>query len=238
MKMQKIFASLLVLGVVSGAAVFADDAAKTQCANNTTQAQRASDDWTFFQIGFWFDVPSYTKNSNVYGIKTGEPVSSGSGNVCGLEASWIAAATDNINGAQGSWVSCFNKKIDGVQASLGFCRNTEYVRGAQASFVCLAGDVHGLQTSAVNVSGNVIGCQPAAILNHSKNMNGVQLAVITNVSDKVTGFQSSLVNSATDVNGMQFGLINMSKGKSLQFGLLNYIDNAAVPLLPLVNFKF
>lgn len=245
--MKKLFVSLLVLGGLSGAAFAAEEAkpaavvekpAATVAGKPAAVDQRANEDWVPFQIAFWFDVPSYTKNSNVYGIKTGQPASSGTGKVCGLEASWVAAATDNISGIQGSWVSCFSKNTEGLQASLGFNRNNNYMRGAQGAMVCMAGDVHGLQASAVNVSDNVTGCQPAAIFNYSKDIKGCQLATIVNVSDKINGFQGGLINSATGVTGMQFGLINMSKSKGLQFGLLNFIDDAAVPMLPLVNFKF
>ncbi|MDD3118827.1 MAG: hypothetical protein PHQ27_06595, partial [Victivallales bacterium] len=142
MKIRQLLLSLLMFGTMSGVAAFA---AETQSQTRPATApresdleQRADDDWTFFQIGFWFDVPSYTKNSNVYGIKTGQPVSSGAGKVYGVEGSWIAAATDHINGIQGSWVSCFNRDANGLQASLVFCRNTDYLRGVQASFVCLS----------------------------------------------------------------------------------------------------
>jgi len=237
--MKKLLVSLLMSGCLYGVAAFADAAAAQPVQSSSPAAtQRASKDWTFFQIGFWFDVPSYTKNSNVYGIKTGQPISSGHGNVCGLEASWLAAGTDYIRGAQGSWVSCFNKEMDGVMASLAYTQNDVRMNGVQASGVNLSGDVIGLQASAVNVSGNVKGVQPAAGVNYSGNVSGVQLAVVTNISDNVTGFQSSLINSAANVRGMQFGLINMAKGKSFQMGLLNYIDGAAIPMLPLVNFKF
>ena len=42
---------------------------KTAPQTVNANQQAPLNQWTFFQLGFWFDQPSATANSNVYGIK-------------------------------------------------------------------------------------------------------------------------------------------------------------------------
>ncbi|MDD5699330.1 MAG: hypothetical protein PHH77_12010 [Victivallaceae bacterium] len=195
------------------------------------------DDWTFFQIGIWFDVPSSTSNSNVYGLKTGQPFSSGIGRVYGAEISWLAAATDDIIGVQGSWVSCFNEELKGIQAALGVCFSKKELQGLQASSVNICGNLWGIQAGAVNVGGNIIGLQAAAAVNCGEDINGAQFAFI-NVCNELTGLQASFVNSAQKSRGVQLGFINMSRSSGIQFGFLNFIKDGFVPWFPVLNIKF
>lgn len=120
--------------------------------------------WDFFQFGVWFDIPSITKHSNVYGIKIGAPFCSGDGTVKGIETAVFCGATDNIT--------------------------------------------------------------------------GLQACILTSVSKQLNGVQFSIVNCAETVEGLQLGVVNIAKNKSFQIGILNYIEDGAIPWLPIVNFKF
>ncbi|MDD5699331.1 MAG: hypothetical protein PHH77_12015 [Victivallaceae bacterium] len=129
------------------------------------KAPTVSDDkWDFVEIGFWFDVPSYTANSQVYGVKVGAPFCSGKGVVNGIETAVFCGATDNIN-------------------------------GLQACILC----------------------------SKSKHLNGIQF---------------SIVNYGEEVNGLQFGIVNVAKKKAFQLGIVNYIEGATFPWMPIINFRF
>ena len=195
-------------------------------------------DWTIFQIGFWLDFPSSTANSNVYGIKTGQPMSSGIGRVHGTEISWFTSATDNIKGLQVCWCTCFSEYLQGVQASLGFNLTKKELEGFQAGPVNISGNFYGFQAGAVNLGENISGFQAAPLLNCAGTIDGVQMGLV-NLAKTFNGFQASAVNLAEEnSNGFQLGFFNMSKGKGVQIGILNYTKGALIPWFPLFNLKF
>lgn len=202
--------------------------------------QSPLDQWSVFQLGFWFDQPSATANSNVYGIKTGWPISSGQGSVYGLEASWFAAATDHIQGVQACWVYTGNTDMQGVQASLACNVNQNRFRGLQAGVVNVAGDIQGFQPGAVNVANNVMGVQAAALTNVSTGeVVGAQLGLY-NYTKTLDGFQASAFNySKGKSDGFQLGFVNISNTSGgFQFGIANYIRDAWIPFFPFFNFSF
>lgn len=129
-----------------------------------TQTIDPPEKWDFLQFGVWFNTPSATKNSNVYGIKIGAPVCSGRGTVKGIETAVLCGATDNIT--------------------------------------------------------------------------GLQACILTSVSQQFAGLQFSIVNYAANVDGLQLGIVNIAKHKSFQIGILNYIEDATIPWVPIINFKF
>ena len=220
----------------------ADEMMNNNASMSNQSMQMNSDeneDWTFFQAGFWFDVPSYTTNSNVNGIKSGWPICSGHGKVYGLEVSWFASATDNIRGVQGSWIVNISQKMTGLQASW-ITNVSKEMRGIQACFIANVNTevFTGMQASCVNVSGDYIGFQPAAILNVSDNFKGLQMSPIYNGAKHLNGVQMSILNFADSSEGIQFGVFNSSKKEGMQFGLLNHIEDAMIPWMIGFNVKF
>lgn len=192
---------------------------------------------SYFQIGIFPGLPASQNQTWVYGIKSGWPMCSGKGAVSGLEASWLGSLTEHMYGIQASWVYCQNKTFAGLQATLGVNVNTESFYGLQAAPVfCYAGDYRGVQASAVNVSGNYTGWQPAAIMNISKNFKGWQVAVIMNVAKDAKGLQSGLLNVADRMEGGQIGLLNVAD-RGIQFGLLNFMEEGFLKVCPLINFS-
>lgn len=72
--------------------------------------------WEIFQLGVWYDYPEWTHDSTVKGIKLGFPISSGIGEVQGLEFALFAGTTENIRGVQMSMFGyCRAKELEGVQ---------------------------------------------------------------------------------------------------------------------------
>lgn len=195
---------------------------------------------SFLQIGILPGFPSNTYNSNVVGVKTGQPCSTGIGRVYGLEASWIISGTAHIRGIQACWIYCDNRQFDGIQSSFVVNRNLAGFNGIQATLgVNYAEGINrGLQAGALNISGDIYGFQPAATVNVSGNVTGMQAAVILNHSKDLTGFQTGLLNFADRSCGFQLGLINCAKEKGFQFGLINYIEDGVCPFLPFVNFSW
>jgi len=194
-------------------------------------------EWTFFQLGFWFDAPSYTRTSNVYFLKLGCPVSSGLGRVKGNELAIFWAGTDYVEGLQSSFIVCENRRIDGVQAALGFCRSRENVNGLQAcAGVNMSETTNGFQPGLVDIAGEVNGLQMAAII-ISKDINGAQFSIV-NSAQKVNGFQASAVNMADGGNGVQLGAVNITNKRGIQFGLINYIKDGWIPFMPIFNISF
>lgn len=217
------------------APLFAAEVAATPSADSLLPL----DDNTPFQFCIMPGLPTSQVNSNVFGVKAGAPVSYGIGRVYGLEGSVLMSGTAIINGIQTSIVFCKSEIVWGLQATLGVAINTKGFEGLQAAPIfCYAGDYRGAQASAFNISGNAHGFQAAAIGNISGDVQGFQASVIANITKKFSGFQAAIYNDVDESKGIQFGLISRSKKGGLQFGLLNFIDDAAIPCLPIVNFKF
>lgn len=226
--MKKILFSFAV--ILFAATVFAITEVQPQASKK--------EDWSFIQICFWFGLPTASIHSNVYGLKTGWPISSGTGNVNGAEISWTVAGTDNINGAQGAWVFTQNKNLQGIQAALVCNVNKEDLKGLQAGLVNVSGNLLGFQPGGVNVSKDMAGIQAAAITNVARGtVTGAQFSIV-NVTKTLNGFQASAFNSAEKTSGFQLGLINISKSGGTQFGVANYIKDGWIPFLPFFNIKW
>lgn len=84
----------------------------------------------------------------------------------------------------------------------------------------------------------VYGIETAIFSCHTKEVRGLQTAPLFCVSTRIKGIQASPVNVADDVDGMQFGLVNISRNATFQLGLVNYMKNGFLPFFPIVNFKF
>ncbi len=209
-------------------------------AQESAQQPDPAGDWTPFQVVFLPHFPSASWTSNVYGIKSGWPITDGIGCVNGLEASWLWSGTDVINGIQGSWVLCMNRTFNGLQAAFVTCVNREKGQGLQATLVySQAGEFNGIQGGLVCLSDRFRGLQAALALNvNTDDVTGFQAAGVNVVNGKFTGVQCGLYSQVEECSGVQLGLVNVSGGGGLQFGLLNYIEDAWIPIFPILNFSF
>lgn len=172
-KMKKMFLAAVILAscfVIAGQQIDADSSFADQphqAMTTKTQPSRPAvkkADWDFFQLGFWFGIPSETEYNDVYGLKVGAPGCGGKGTVNGVETSVFASGTDRVN--------------------------------------------------------------------------GVSSSVLVATSKQVKGFQGSIVNYCDDVDGVQLGVLNMAKDEAFQIGIINYIENSPIPVLPIINVRF
>ncbi len=169
---------------------------------------KPSDNYTFFQLGFFPGIPGSMETSNVYGLKLGAPMVCGYGRAYGIEPSFFYSGTDYIKGVQAAWVGYSDaKEVLGLQASMGTCNVNEF-KGIQTGAVCVAETGSGIQLSGVGVI------------------------------DDIVGIQGGIVNVADYVEGLQLGAFNYSSEGAFQIGAINYIENGLVPCMILMNVSF
>ena len=227
--MKKIFSILAV--VLAGAVIV------SAAGNNADDTPKPIEQWTFFQIAFLPYVPSAAMNSNVCGIKSGWPITCGVGRIWGLEASWLYSGTELAKGIQASWICCYDKTCDGIQSSFVVCINRELMRGLQATLVySQAGELMGIQGSLVSLADDVYGLQAGLAFARAKDVNGFQASGVCVNSGKLAGVQCNLYGQVGDSRGVQLGIVNVSHGKGVQFGLVNYIKDGFLPVFPIFNF--
>ncbi len=182
--------------------------------------------WTLFQIGFSPEWPSFTRMSNVYGVKLGAPMCDGYGRVYGVEPSILYSGTRYIGGIQASfWGTCLAREVYGIQSS--------------TFGPCITGSIYGLQAvGSLGMAEEVYGAQIAPVTMCGTELTGIQFGVVNMTSKKLTGFQGGAVNLAEELDGVQLGVFNFSEKDGLQFGALNIIKNGWLPFFPVVNFNF
>jgi hypothetical protein len=184
------------------------------------------DKWSLFQIGFLPKFPSYTKVSNVYGIKIGAPMCSGYGRVYGIEPSLLYSGTRYVNGIQATfWGTCISREVYGIQA---------------ASFgPSITSTIYGLQADGtLGMAEEVIGAQIAPVTLCAGELTGIQFGALNLSKKQLTGFQGGAVNISAVTNGLQFGVFNYSDIDGFQIGGINIIRNGWLPFMIGINFKF
>lgn len=197
--------------------------------------------WAPFQLGFFPGVPSYVNDSRVIGLKTGWPISGGrNSRLDGFESSWIYSGTDYVNGLQASIFMNISKEVKGFEPAIAFNFNRVSLTGIQASCVFnLAGDVVGIQAGGLNIAKSVIGFQPGVLGCITESMKGFQAGLFT-IAEKMNGCQASpIFNLMGETSGaFQIGLVNVAtKGKGIQFGLINVIKGGKAPFIPFFNMS-
>jgi hypothetical protein len=86
------------------------------------------------------------------------------------------------------------------------------------------GGLRGLQTGALNLTGD--------------EAKGVQFGAV-NVADRMTGLQLAVVNIADDFRGLQLGVVNVTRAMhGVQLGLVNIITEGPLPFMVLANASF
>lgn len=100
--------------------------------------------------------------------------------------------------------------------------------------------VYGFRIGAPLCGGSapVTGVEGAVLGTSSNKINGVQFGLCAAIANEINGLQGSFYNEAKEVNGVQLGIINTSKGKTFQIGLINFTDNGMLPWCVLFNYKF
>lgn len=208
---------------------------KTSSEAVSAQPQKAVE-WTPFEVGFWFDVPGYTKRVEVKGFRFGFPFS-GTSPVRGLDLSLFGSDISSLDGAQMSIGFCnASTKSYGLQTAIGTCLSKEKFDGVQISLFNKSEISRGWQIGGASLSKDIDGSQ-LSIVNITEQLKGGQVSLLTNVAEQVNGFQLSVVNVVTRNIGPQLGLINVAERSNFQIGLFNINKKSPMPFMILFNFS-
>ncbi len=112
--------------------------------------------------------------------------------------------------------------------------------GVQLAALNYGGSLAGVQIGAVNgVTSPSVGLQVGVVNTSLTDYTGCSIGAL-NYADKMVGLQLGVVNLATvSGRGVQLGVFNAATAfTGLQIGVLNVMDNAVVPVLPIVNGSF
>lgn len=120
-------------------------------AQPTKKVCKKASPYDIFQLGLWFDQPTDTKYTDVFGLKVGAPICSGDASVYGIETAVICGATREVNGLS----ACI------------LWSDVEVMNGIQFSIVNIAKKCTGLQLSVVNYAED--SSFQLGILNYNKN---------------------------------------------------------------------
>ena len=140
----------------------------------------------------------------------------------GISFNLLGARNDDVTGISCSSMLSEIKKLRGLTVN-GLGSDVEDCEGASFSLI----NAH-INSKGVMVAG----------LNKAKDMSGLQLG-LGNDADFLQGFQCGLLNSIKKKEhswNVQFGIINTTKGRNIQIGLLNFCKDGFLPFFPLINF--
>ncbi|MFC1528440.1 LA_2272 family surface repeat-containing protein [Candidatus Latescibacterota bacterium] len=103
------------------------------------------------------------------------------------------------------------------------------------------GDMVGWQEGIINiVGGNVRGFQDGFVNYVKGEFWGLQTSIVNINKSRTIGLQAGFYNSTNDMNGVQFGAVNIAKTLyGLQIGIININKSGnLLKFLPIVNFSF
>lgn len=129
----------------------------------------------------------------------------------------------------------------------GICGNWKEVYGAELSLSNKNRIVAGLQFGLLgNLADTVYGLQLAGLHNSLSEGAGLQIAFGNEQRESETKdkakktecdfVQMGIVNSTATGVPLQIGILNMSMGRGLQIGLINYSKKNFLPFFPIFNF--
>ena len=163
------------------------------------------------------------------------------GHLKGMQASGIFNVAKDVLGFQAAGIFSTAHNVEGMQASGIFNVSHDFLGMQAAGIYNVAKKTKGFQAAGiVNKADDFEGFQLAGIANHADAFKGCQIAGIVNIAHDCTegGVQIGVINIAGDFNGIQLGLLNISKNGVLEFGTsytsndnLRFIVNSGVKQL-------
>ena len=156
----------------------------------------------------------------------------------GFQIGLLGNYADSLHGAQaGLLMNRAAGASAGVQLAVG-CNFSDRFRGIQLAAVNLQGDdIRGIQLGVANAGAtDFAGLQLGLVNAGGDRFHGVQVAAANTVGTLDGGLQFGLANFAGDAQGWQIGRYNDARTlRGVQIGLLNVVDSADLPFLPLVR---
>ncbi len=191
--------------------------------------------------GIGVNVIGSAVNSDVNGVQISGLANLTSGGMCGIQASAIT----NINGDNMAGLSVTGLvNIAGNNANGVVISGLTNITGNKSSGLAVSGimNINGDDYKGVSVAGlaNVTGGANAGLMASgllnltSGNAIGLQIAALGNVvADTLKGFQMGILNYATNVWGVQIGLLNYSRTsfKGVRLGLVNLNPDTRIQMM-------
>ena len=183
--------------------------------------------WTPVQFSCFEGVKNFPNSTEVNGVKIGIPFSANywgpSQIVNGLEVG-LFTETFNSTGLQFAVININTTQCTGMQ--LAGANISQRFKGFQLAVYNEIMDSTGVQLGFTNTA--------------KYNSKAIQIGGINNAADKTDGVQIGAINTSYAFKGVQIGVINTSFRKSsdsLQFGLINFMEDGFLPVFPFFNFK-
>ncbi|MBQ4337307.1 MAG: hypothetical protein IJC34_08955 [Lentisphaeria bacterium] len=94
----------------------------------------------------------------------------------------------------------------------------------------LTDPVYGVKIGApISIGAPVWGVEASVLYSGSEDVNGIQCSLVYSEAKNLNGLQFSIVNFVQNCCGIQIGVINSAKDKTIQLGLINHIENGPLP---------
>lgn len=148
----------------------------------------------------------------------------------GVQAAGIFNRAHDVRGVQSSWIFNSAHDVSGMQLA-GIFNSARDFSGLQgAGIFSAAHDFTGIQASGIyNSAFSMNGIQTSGILNYARNTKGLQVTGIGNVAADFEGLQvSGVFNYARTLKhgGLQIGVLNVAnQADGIQLGLVNISRN-------------
>lgn len=168
------------------------------------------------QAGLLFNTTATAR-----GAQVGAGVNWVQGDLRGLQLCYVANVVQHeARGVQAGWLNVAQQGLTGLQLGGGLLTALNF-----------SGPVRGAQVNAglfsFNEAAEITGAQinVGLIGNHAREVCGAQIAVMVNLATQVHGVQIGLVNYCDHLQGVQVGLVNISR-------------HSPWPVCPIVNVGF
>jgi hypothetical protein len=160
------------------------------------------------------------------------------GTVYGLQVAGLISKSENMHGIEiGGLVSDCNKEFCGISIG-GLSSYAGQGLGLCVSSIYSAnyyGKFQGLLASGIMTYSEYLKGLQFSFINSASNVAGLQIGVINYVSCNLTGSQVGIFNEAENVCGAQIGVLNYCRTlKGIQIGFLNHLGNPGMLKIKIV----
>lgn len=174
-----------------------------------------------FQLALWDSVQVIDSELSIHGLRLALPYGR-NWDVSGLDLGIVNRTDNELIGAQLSLVGMVGGDMKGYQ--------NDWLWGS------VAGEMQGVQMSAINLAGSLQGAQFGAVNYAREGATGVGLGLVNVTEGQFVGAELGLVNYAPRVEGIQLGVVNVTDHlHGVQIGLVNVATNGFLPVFVIFN---
>lgn len=184
-------------------------------------AEAPARDASPFQLSLWDSVQVVDREHSIHGLRLALPYGR-NWDVHGLDVGIVNRVDHELVGAQFSLVGLVEGDMKGYQ--------NDWLWGS------VAGEMQGVQMSAINVAGSLQGAQLGAVNYARGGATGVGLGLVNVTEGQLEGAELGFVNYAPRVEGFQLGVVNVTSHlHGVQIGLVNVATNGFLPVFVIFN---